>query len=119
MSLLNHVVTVHGGELKISLTELEIMEQLLVADIKFMYCFWSLFKILFRSFNPHQTCLMSVLYICCIVLSTSITLSLIFVPFAPYGMGIRNYYASFFMYTSKGMHIPEPNQLAGNLLSAR
>ena len=43
MSLLDHVLAVHGDKLRNRLTTSEIVEQLLVADIQFVYYFWCLF----------------------------------------------------------------------------
>ena len=41
--LLDHVLAVHDNKLRIGLTSTEIVERLLTKDIKFVYCFWSLF----------------------------------------------------------------------------
>lgn len=42
-SLLDHVLAVHDNKLRVGLTSSDIVERLLTNDIKFVYCFWSLF----------------------------------------------------------------------------
>ena len=43
MPLLDHVLDVHGGRLRIGLTKSQVVEHLLVANI-FVYCFQSVFS---------------------------------------------------------------------------